>query len=324
MTTKLSNIDNQKTGANIQTEGHTLIPPNAQNGPEEIEAFGSTPTHSPSQSPVRKPTPDCPGMWYCLEIQVISTEDGGTTPPPPHAWQIPVVEDMVGDGKSSLTEAVVTGPDWSVLFYGQWSLGEGLSLGVVQDAMFILLGAIGWVDKQAHLNANPVSLGEGWWLITQAITKWYIKSRGPGHPQSIQPVSLPFNFGNKDQSPQTAKHKNAAEQWEVTRCDSRPSYQEWGHAWQKGWDWGQRQQDQWTTPPTLPLPSPDHRFESDSSSVSTFPQCHWGSINLEVPGIHTTANDTTGNPEVIWKSTCQSSKIRTWKMLSPTKVDTGI
>ena len=43
--------------------------------------------------------PDCPESQYCLEIQVISTEDGGTTPPPPpHAWQVPVVEDMLQDG----------------------------------------------------------------------------------------------------------------------------------------------------------------------------------------------------------------------------------
>ena len=39
--------------------------------------------------------PDWPMTQYCLEIQVISTEDGGTTPPPPHVWQVPVVEDML-------------------------------------------------------------------------------------------------------------------------------------------------------------------------------------------------------------------------------------
>ena len=181
-------------------------------------------------------------MQYCLEIQVISTEDGGTTPPPPHACQVPVVEDMVWDGKSGLTEAVVTGPGWAVLFYGRQSL-EGLSLGEVWDATFTLSGAIGWVGKQAHLNTNPVSLGEGQWLIAQAITKQCIEPRGPRHPCSILSASLPFNFCNQDQSPWTARHKNVAEWWEVPRYDSRPLYQEWGHALQKGWDWCQRQQD---------------------------------------------------------------------------------
>ena len=81
--------------SNDQVEGHTLTPPSGQHGPEETEKFGSTPSHSPSQFLVRKQTPDCPGTQYCLEIQVISTEDRGTTPPPPHAWQVPIVEDMV-------------------------------------------------------------------------------------------------------------------------------------------------------------------------------------------------------------------------------------
>ena len=129
MATRSSDLDDQKSTVNIQTEGHTLTPPRSWNGPEEMEAFGSAPSHSPSQSPVRKPTAKCPGTWYCLEIQVISTEDGGTTPPPLHAWQALVVEDMVQDGTSSLTEAVVTGPGWAILFYGWQSLGEGLSLG---------------------------------------------------------------------------------------------------------------------------------------------------------------------------------------------------
>ena len=73
--------------------------------------------------------PDHHETWYCLEIQVISIKEGGTTPPPPHVWQAPVVEDMVWGGNSGLTEAVVTDPSWAILFYGQQLLGEGLSLG---------------------------------------------------------------------------------------------------------------------------------------------------------------------------------------------------
>ena len=65
----------------------------------------------------------------------------------------------------------MTGPGWAILFYGWQSLGEGLSLGEAQDAMFTLLGAISWVGKQAQLIANQVSLGEGWQLIAQAITE---------------------------------------------------------------------------------------------------------------------------------------------------------
>ena len=129
LATRSNNLDDQKSGVNIQTEGHTLTPPSRQNGPEETEVFGSAPSCSPSLSPVRKPTPDCPETWYCLEIQVISIEEGGTTPPTPHAWQVPVVEDMVQDGRSSLTEVVVASPGQAILFYGQQLLGEGLTFG---------------------------------------------------------------------------------------------------------------------------------------------------------------------------------------------------
>ena len=48
MAAKLSNLDYQKSGVNIQTESHTLTPSSSQNGPEEREAFGSTPSNSPS------------------------------------------------------------------------------------------------------------------------------------------------------------------------------------------------------------------------------------------------------------------------------------
>ena len=75
MATRSSELGNQKSRVNIQTEGHTLTPPSSWNGPEETEAFGSAPSHSPSQSPMRQPTPDHPGTQYCLEIQVISTKD---------------------------------------------------------------------------------------------------------------------------------------------------------------------------------------------------------------------------------------------------------
>ena len=83
---------------------------------------------------------------------------GNDTTTPQHACQVPVVEDMVQDGKSGLTEAVVNGLSQTVLFYGWWLLG--LRLGKAWDVSFMLSGAISWVGKQAQLSANPVSLGE--------------------------------------------------------------------------------------------------------------------------------------------------------------------
>ena len=97
---------------------------------------------------------------------MILTEDGGATPPPPHAQQVPVVKDMLHDGRSGLTKAIVMGPSWAVLFYGRQSLGGGLSLGKVRDTVFILSGAISWFGKQAQLNTNPLSQQEGQQLFS--------------------------------------------------------------------------------------------------------------------------------------------------------------
>ena len=142
MATRSSKLDDLKSGINIQTKGHTLRPPSVWNGPEDLEAFWSTPSCSPSWSLAWKPTPDWPETQYCLEIQVTCTEDERATPPPPHVWQVSIVEDMVQDAKAGLTEVVVTGPGWAILFYRWQSLGEGLSLGEAWDTTFTLSGAI--------------------------------------------------------------------------------------------------------------------------------------------------------------------------------------
>ena len=80
-----------------------------------------------------------------------------------------MVEDMLQNGKSGLTEVVVMGPGWAILFYRRQSLGEGLSLGKVCDTVFTLSGAIIWVGKQVQLISNTLSLLEGQQLIAQTI-----------------------------------------------------------------------------------------------------------------------------------------------------------
>ena len=128
-------------------------------------------------------------------------EDEKVIPPPSHAWQALILEDVVHEGRTGLTEAIMTGPGQAVLFYGCHSLGEGLNLGEVRDAVFMLSGLIAWVGKQTQISIKPISLGNGRQLIAQAITKGHIEPRGHGHPQSILPASTPFNFHNQDMSP---------------------------------------------------------------------------------------------------------------------------
>ena len=77
------------------------------------------------------------------------TKETGAVPPLPHAWTVPLVEDMFCYARTGLTEAIVMGPGRAILFYGRWSLGEGLSLGKARGAAFILTGVGTWVGKPA-------------------------------------------------------------------------------------------------------------------------------------------------------------------------------
>ena len=192
---------------------------------------------------------DCPETQYCLEIQVTLTQDGEIAPPPLHAWQAAMVEDMLWDGKLGITETVVVGPSQVILFYRRWSLGEGLNLGKAWDTTFTLSGAISWVGKQAQLNANPVSLGEGWQLIAQAITEWCIKPRGPRHPCSIPPASPLFSFCNQGEFPWGVRVPTATEWLEVPGHNHQASYCDWAWALQCSWEHSHRQWDLWASPP---------------------------------------------------------------------------
>ena len=73
----------------------------------------------------------------------------------------PLVEDMLHDVRTSLTEAVATGPGRAVLFCGKHSLGEGLTADEARDVAFLLTGAGAWVGKLAYLTADPMTIQEG-------------------------------------------------------------------------------------------------------------------------------------------------------------------
>ena len=104
-------------------------------------ALGSALSPLPSGSLAREPSPSHPNTRHCLGIHVTLTEETGAAPPPPHTWMVPLVEDMLCYGRIGLTKAIVTGLGRAVLFYGRWSMGEGLSLGEARDTAFTLTGA---------------------------------------------------------------------------------------------------------------------------------------------------------------------------------------
>ena len=170
----------------------------------------------------------------------------------------PLVEDMLCYGRTSLTEVMVMGPGRAVLFYGRQSMGEVLSLVEARDATFIFTGAGTWVGKPAYLAADPLTMQEGWWIITQAITECQIEVTGLGQPCLHPLPPQPFRFHLPGDSPQKDCPRDAIFNHQPSPCRL-----------QRGWDHNQHRGDQGliSSPPLSP--SPDHGFESNRSSVST-------------------------------------------------------
>ena len=147
MATKLSDLVDKMSEANLQVDGHVEVPTQSAKDLWEPEEEDSSPSHLPSWSPAQRPLSGCPSMKYCLEIQVTLMEELGAIPPPSHSWTAPLVEDMLCKARTGLTKGVVTGPDRAVLFYGRCSMGEGLMADEARDAAFLLTGAGTWWEN---------------------------------------------------------------------------------------------------------------------------------------------------------------------------------
>ena len=83
------------------------VPPQSAKDLQEPEASDSSPSHSPSWSLARRLLSSHPNTKHCLEIHVTLTEELGAVPPPSHSWTAPLMEDMLHDARTRLTEAQV-------------------------------------------------------------------------------------------------------------------------------------------------------------------------------------------------------------------------
>ena len=182
MAAKLSDLVDEMSGANLQTEGHEDVLAQSAKDLQEPKALDSPPSCSPSWSPAQRLPSSHPNMKYCLEICVILMEELGAILPPSHSWMASLVEDMLCNARTGLTEAVVTGPGRAVLFYGRHSMGEGLTTDKARDAAFLLTGAGMWVGKLAYLATDPMTIQEGQRAIAQTVLDHRVKARGPRHP----------------------------------------------------------------------------------------------------------------------------------------------
>ena len=116
MAAKSSDLVDETSGANLQIEGHADVMTQSAKDLRELEALDSSPSHLPSWSLAQRLPSSCPNMKYCLEIHVTLMEELGAVPPPSHSWTAPLVEDMLHDARTGLTEAVVMGPGRALYF----------------------------------------------------------------------------------------------------------------------------------------------------------------------------------------------------------------
>ena len=220
----------------------------------EPEEEDSSPSHLPSWSPAWGPPSGCLNMKYCLEIQVTLTEELGAIPPPSHSWMAPL--NMVCKARTGLTKAVVTDPGRAVLFYGRHSMGEGLMADEARDATFLLTGAGMWVGKLTYLTTDPMTIQEGRRDIAQAVLDNRVKARGPRCPHVNPLAQQPLWFNALRNSP-----------LKDMPGDGSSDYQPSPHRASRGHECNRRWREQRPQSPRFPLPSPDHGFESDRSSL---------------------------------------------------------
>ena len=163
------------------------VPPQSVEDLQEPKALDSSPSYLPSWSLHQRPPSSCPNMKHFLEIHVTLRKELGALPSPSHSWMAPLMEDILHNARTGLTEAVVIGPGRAVLFYGRHSMGEGLTTDEARDTTFLLTGAGTWVGKSAYLTADAMTIQESRRAIAQAISDCQVKVRGPGCPH----VNLP-------------------------------------------------------------------------------------------------------------------------------------
>ena len=303
-------------------EDQILTPTNGWDGSKETEASCSIPSHSPSQFPARRLQPATLRLSIVWKSK-LPWPKREELPHLPHAWQVSMVEDMFHDSKAGLTEVILMGLGCAVLFYERQSLGEGLSLGEAWDIMFPLSGGSVGLASMLSLMLMHYTCGEGWQLITQAMTKWCAQARRPGHPHSCLSASLLFRFCSYDGPPWEERLQSADEPMEEPRHIHWALHHDWDWESQHSQDCGQRWWDPLVAPIPTPSPSLECGFKSDRSSVSSSSLVSLHSNRFGTSGIHTMA-EATGSPEAIWRLICQSSRMRTRKMPSLIKVGIGI
>ena len=209
--------------------------------------------------------------------------------PTSHSWMAPLMDDMLCDVRTGLTEAVVIGPGRVVPFYGRCSMGEGLTMHEARDATFLITGVGMWVGKSAYITTDTMSIQEGRWTIAQAIMDCQVKMRGPGHPCVNLLAQKSFRFDHPRGFPIRDASRDGG-------SDCQPS----PHWPPRGQDHNRHWRDQRPPSPQFPLPSPDCGLRVTGVHYQWLPQCHVGltdQMDTRVPN----EGDSTERTELTWR-----------------------
>ena len=113
------------------------------------------------------------------------------------------------------------------------------------------------MEKLAYLTVDSMTIHEGRRAIAQAVLDNRVKVRGPGCPLVNLPAQQPFWFSALRNSPPEDMPGDGGSDYPPS--PGRPSR---CHKCNRRW------RDQRPQLPRFPLPSPDHGFNSDRSSLS--------------------------------------------------------
>ena len=122
-------------------------------------------------------------MCYCVHVRVTLGEWGGNQPLTSHAWIGLLIADLFQDGlEEQITVAVVLAPGETILFFGQWSLKEGIPLRNARDVEFSFTGPVNWAGRTAQVEATVNTVQEGYWTIADTVVEKRTKARGQETP----------------------------------------------------------------------------------------------------------------------------------------------
>ena len=94
---------------------------------------------------------------------------------------------MFHDGlEEQITEAVVLFSGKAILFFGWWSLKEGLPLGDARDVRFNLTGPVNLAGRNLQVVVTVSIIQESHWSIADAVVKMRFKARGQDIPVEQQ------------------------------------------------------------------------------------------------------------------------------------------